>query len=352
MKSRYLIGILGLAVITALWWFRSNNQQAPTIPENSLAKAQTALPTGRMNQKTFFESPREPLPTGSIKGSISQRCRDLWTDIRKMNLGDQELFAGERPQTPDASQCQNLPEPLASLQKDYAEKCAFPSQPTTDEKQKGTKTSNCQLASFYYRAQITEYMTRDQNPKDISDLRVLTDKLFARFLTDPKTAVSVAERMLELDPTYYPAAQTILLADVLTATDNARGNPADPSWQIVQAALDRTKRMNPNDPQREEMELFMRAARYDSPEQIREAANPNTATGLYYLAWSAYRSNNPSQGWQYLEQARKNFPEDQRVGQTMQGVRQNPNFYLSKDRTNSPFKFTVSANLDPSPDTN
>ncbi len=348
---------LGLVVILiiGLVWVKPWRHSESLTPEVATAPAQNtaALPAARAKKKLFFESPREPIATDKIAPSISPRCRELWTDIRKLNLGDSSIFQEDRYQVPDASQCQGLAEPFASLQKSFAEKCQPPKK-VTDEKEKALNASNCQLAAFYYRAQITEYLTRDEDLSDISDMKVLTDKLFAKFMNDPKTAADVASRMLEIDPTYYPAAQTLLFSHMIAASDSARGNMNDPVWQTVRADLDRAKQMNPNDPQSAELDLFLLASQSDDPAKVRERAqayadaNPNSPLGLYYLAWAAYRSGNPDLGWQYLQSDLNKFPGEPRITATMQGVKQNPTFYQSPDRSHSPFRGSFSTNVNPS----
>ncbi len=322
------------------------------------AKVESAVPAARAQQKTLFQSPRDPLPTTAIDPAISQPCRDLWADIRKINLGDSKLFSGDRFEVPDTSACTELPETLAMLQKAVLERCSPPAAPVTDEKLKAGYAANCQLALFYYRAQITDYMTREQNPDDISDMKVLTDKLFANFMRSPKDAAVIAKRMLDIDPDYYPAAQTLLFAHLIETADTARGNPNDPGWRTVEADIERSRKINPHDPQRAEVGLFVLAARNETPEVVGARAQqyaeayPKSPLGPYYLAWSAYRGVNPKEGWRILEQASKTFPGDQRIRETQDEIRKNPNFYLSKDKTNSPFKANLTTQLDPSPDTN
>lgn len=358
MRARYVLGLVLFLALGILWWRPWSHESAPVEGDEApVPLTESSNATAQTKQKNFFQAPREPLPNATLEPAISPRCRELWADIRKLNLGDSRLFSGDRFDIPNVASCTQLPKNLELMQNTVLEKCNPSAAAISEEKGKKVWAANCQLALFYYRAQITDYMTRDQNPQDISDMKVLTDKLFANFVTNPKSATAMANRIMDIEPNYYPAAQTLLFVHMMEAAEIAPGQPKHAVWQTVEADLERSRRIHPRDPQRAEIELYLLATRNESPEIVAAHAkryaevNPTSPSGSYYLAWSAYRSGKPNEGWQILNEANRKFPGDQRILGTLAGIKGNPKFYLSTDKSYSPFKANLTTTLDPSPDT-
>lgn len=330
--------LLGLA----MWSWQSDlfNTEVTTIaPDHAILPDKVAGPVPAARQAEIKKMYREPrkmeIPE---KPEISSACRSLWSSLMALDLIEIDklpLLGGCEP-----------PTDLANYQKNYREACL---------EKKDTKA--CYSAAFFYRAYVTEFLTRDQRIDQISDTKILLDKLFAKFLTNPISAAEVADRMVELLPDYYPAAQAAVFSRLLDLLKgDLKPNPDSAEFKRVADGLEKLRQMNPDDPQNVELDLFMASLKQDSAQQVKdltaafEKGSANPAVTAYYIAREQYKLGNAEAGAQWFAKARELAPNDQRMKETADKIKANPNFYKSKnEKERAVFTATFTFNLQ-SPD--
>lgn len=330
MKRWPLLLLSLLIAIFLAFWLRPKSE-TPNLPaETPLSAVQTATPTAR--KQVFKQLHQGPRTAVLPAGETSPACRTFWRDLMEMDLAD------SRYRLPRPKDCP--PPPLAAAAQAAFEKDCFPKperQLTEAERPK------CQYAVFLLRANLTDSFTEKEPIDRITDGKVLIDKLFARFMRDRPAASAVADRLLELYPDYYPAAQAGVLAKFLAMLEASGGQKLSPEEESARTAaitsgIEQLKRMNPQDPQNQELEVLLASLHAtDHGEQVAERAMalrqafPDSPQAPYYLAWAAYRSGNPTKGWEWLQEAKRLAPQDPRILETEARIRQNPTFYRSQD---------------------
>lgn len=325
------IVLTGVLLWTGLTIWSPRETGVPVEEKHSILpqKAVGPPPPARQTEiKRLYQEPRKvEIPQNN---EISAACRAFWNTLMALDLKSLDKL-------PSPQSCEPPPD-LANHQANYLQFCLT---------KKDTK--QCQSALFFYRAYLTEFLTKDSRVDQISDAKVLVDKLFARFLVNPIAAAEVADRMLELYPDYYPAAQAAVLSRLLDLLKGeAKPNPDSPEFNRVLDGIERLGQMNPSDPQNGELELLMKTMDPNNTSQaVRdrldylERTSPSMAA--YYLAWAEYRDQNADKGWEALSRAHQLAPNDDRINETIKRIKANPTFYKSanqKDREVFTAKFT------------
>lgn len=339
-----LAALIILALFITLAVYLANQNDPPVADEKKNATAQKAMPSPtppqqREQMKRLSQGPRQmQIPAGT---PISAECRQFWKDLLALDLGDPHRS------NPATRQC-TPPDELNKLQENYQQNCL--TKPITTDPQR----QQCFLSLFYLRAYVNDYLTRDTPLDQIADAKVLVDKLFARFLKAPNSAVEIADRLLQVEPNFYPAAQASALAallDYYQVPESAR-SADNPKFQALRAKLEDLQRRNPDDPQNFEFDIMVSTLDNENLSEVRNKAEsmrhafPQSAKPAYYLAWTEYKSGNAAKGWEWLQMARKLAPEDATIRETEARIRKNPDFYKSADRKQSSvFQSILSFNL-------
>lgn len=338
-RSQWLFAVTVLLLILAIGSWRADffdpkvTWVSPGDHSILAKKVFGPLPAARQAEfKKMYREPRKVEIPDELE--ISPACRTLWAAIMVSDLREIEKL-------PQLQDCKPPPN-LATHQDNYRQHCL-------DKKD----TKACHNAAFFYRAYLTEFLTIDLRVDQISDPKILLDKLFAKFLTNPLSAAEVADRLLELQPDYYPAAQAAVLSRIFDLfKKDAKPSPESPELHRVANGIERLSQMNPSDPQNVELVMLVDSIGENSAERVRERAeafekeSPNSAMAAYYLAWAEYKLQNAEGGARWLAQAQRIAPNDQRINDTVAKVRANPNFYKSKENKErsaftATFSFTI-----------
>lgn len=324
--------ILTIAVLAALY-LSQRAKDSPTAQPADLGVPEpiaTQSPPHALNQKRVYQAPREVLIPENP--SLSGACRNFWQEIMTLDLSDARIF-NEPSRLPSTKGCMAITE-FQALQKSYEADCLASAGQTMTE----ANQQKCQFALFYFRANLHDFFTKDLRVDQISDPTVLIDKLFARFLKNPLNAVEVADRLVELQPDYYPAAQAQVLAKLVNHLNAGKKIVADsPEIAEISAGLEKLSRMKPNDPQNAEIDILLASLVDENTKQVKRKAaemmehDPHSATAAYYLAWSEYKSGDPVKGAEWLKRSAELAPNDPRIKATIERVKVNPQFYKSQD---------------------
>jgi hypothetical protein len=295
----------------------------------------------------------------AVSPEITKDCREFWQDLRALDLAKTSLFEKGPEAFPDPARCKQLPPSFDMAQKVFNEKC----RQKFDPKQKLAREHDCKVAAFTYRAMTTEYLTRTTSPKDIDDPRILTDKLYAQFATQPASALEVAERLRELEPDNYPALQATIFSRLSIAMNpNNEGKLDDKFYSDLRAELTRAQSLNEtnkyNDWQLKEAEILVSYRERNNPEVVHEKAqalsqsDPKSGLGPYYLSWHAFKTGNPEEGQKYLAEAIRREPNNPRYQSAGAFLKKVPDFYTDPTKKGTPFISNFFTQLMVSPDVN
>lgn len=340
-RLQWLAVVSILLLVLATWSWQSKlfqtGDNAPTSAEHSILPQKVAGPPPPSRQAEFKQMYREPRKVEiPATPEISSACRNLWSELMKADVGLMDTL-------PPLQNCEP-PAELANYQANFREQCL---------EKKDQKA--CYTAAFFYRAHITEFLTKDERPDQISDPKVLIDKLFARFLVNPVSAAEIADRLVELQPDYYPASQAAVLSRLFDLfKGDGKPNPDSPEFRRVTDGIEKLSQMNPSDPQNVELQMLLGSIGDNSAERVKDMAesferqSPHSATSAYYLAWAEYKLGDAEAGARWLARAAQLAPNDPRIKETQEKIKANPYFYKSpNEKDRSVFTATFSFNIQP-----
>ena len=284
LMRTFFVCLVGLVLFFGCyrWWSGRNNAVtniAATTTTSALGGEDVALPAAR---KELFSAPRAAIqPANALK--LSEACSKLWNDLRTLNLSQADR------RLPSPSGCDKLPPNLTSWHETYSKACAKP------------KSTECEIAIYDYRAALTEELTKDIPLNQISDPKVLTDKMLARLRAGqmiPGNVADVADRLLETEPNSPQIGRAALTMRIQSA-EEAMGKPDDPRWKQVDEALEKAKRTGEGDSRTLlEAKLISDHLRYPNPEHTAQAADeitrqyPKLGVGPYHQAWVEFDRGN------------------------------------------------------------
>lgn len=252
---------------------------------------------------------------------VDEACLDFWSEIERLDLtyiSDATQGGRNIATLPNSAKCRKIPPELLFVQKDYNQKC-LSRNPTTETSER--VSTECVVAMYFLRAGISSWNNRDQKLSEITDLRLLTDKLFMAFTKmfgeTPDTAelIEVSKRILEVDPHVYGARKAILIAGTMQGlTDETKKGDAN-YWEAFLPQLSDARAINPEDPELVEIERAIRTRGF-TPELAREdaltqvQAEPGSAPAHRYLAYAEWKAGNREASRQALQQAMSLEPQN------------------------------------------
>ncbi len=333
------IAILGIVVFFAFRFYKANFLDPKT--GSQLQGSADSL----LSEKTkrIYQSSRTPI-LPKKEDHIPQVCADYFSAVRGIDLKVLKIYPPKSVPIPRPDQCKDLPKSLVELNKHYLEACAVLTKSSEEltEKIWFASVPPCATAVFHFRAELTQFLTREMSIEDLEDPKILLDKMMATMSDkDYRTNLAVASRLLELEPSLVPAIQSQVLSRLMLAQTEARGNPNDPKWTEVEQGLQKLAELGgANSKQVLEWQLLISISRNPDPEEVRRYAErmaaqyPEWGLPYYYQAWMLYPKDSTG-AKKMLEQAHQKDPEDLRIKETMEKMnRKDP----------SPFRndFTVS----------
>lgn len=335
MKHVLVLFVLVVLTVVGVRWFRSAPppapEAAPTVADAVApreAGVASQLPSARAPEKPLFSAPRAPVKVEDP--AIEPACKTLWADLGGLDLKEALGYPPRRVEIPAGDKCAGLPKKLDEKHKAFLAACGpFLNDPEkVSSAEWKAKAPQCQMAAFFYRAAVTDYLTKDEKLSDIKDPKVLADKLMNQFADNPKRAAEVAERLLEVEPGFYPAAKAVAMSRFMDAQERAGGDTKNPVWDQVKKDLDRASQMNPEDrKQQTELALLTELRRNNDPVKLGAQAErvardlPNDAGGPYYAAWAAHLRGDKSSSINWLEEAMKRSPSDERLRESYEKVK-------------------------------
>lgn len=181
------------------------------------------------------------------------------------------------------------------------------------------KKNACMTGLFFYKSAIVASATKNE-PVENMDVQTLSHNLFSMLgLGEMKTPESVSRlealtsRLTDLLPNSPGAYKAALIPRLLQEVQNS--NPEN--TERLTQALDKARELNPNDPQIEDINLFLltREGRSVSLEKAEGvvAANPESSAARLFLAKVYARHKNYEQSSAMLSELSQKFPDDARI---------------------------------------
>lgn len=322
MRNGLIIGALVVAV--ALFWFLKPQPEkaAETVatPTATTLAPNAVVPQAR--QKEIFSAPREKVAMSKKQAAEAKpECLAFWDRLQAVDL--QKFFYGEpndENKLPAIGACDAVPPELSTAHKHFQQFCGN----IVELKQKAPSTADvalaqCQTMAFLYRAKISDWQTRDIPLKDIADVKVLADKLMAKFAENPGAAAEAAEALLAKEPNLEFAAKAASISRFMDAQATATGKPDDPKWKKAAEDLSKLEAIKGIDKASADEIRVLNAQRRDPDpkgflnEAVRIAEkDPSSWVGPYYAAWAEHALGNKQEAVKWLDVCLKNLPGDSR----------------------------------------
>lgn len=328
MKQKTWILVLAvIALLVGLFTFtrkstpldsRSENLSAVNRNETTnLATGKPAAGTGSL--LSLREMVSSPIRGASQPtGNLSDACARLEDDLFRLSLND--LQFPPKVTLPNPTGCSPPNAKLAKMLRHYSNACAQSFAKTdspTVPKQKPTAKNftRCQMATIMLRSTLAVSVRGERPLSEMTDSRELADLLISNFgqlftenlsgSVNVASITSVADRMLELDPKFFPAMKAAALGQMLDfslqkeavekGTELERTRAVKPDWAELERRVADIREAKPNDP---DLPTLRRIAETDglTPDLVRRdslerlAKNPRDTAEMQMLAWAEFRS--------------------------------------------------------------
>lgn len=299
-----------VVVVAVSWWFTQLKFDASSQED---AEDEEQLQENRERMANWYQAPREPIAGKAATGT--PECVEFWNKVRALDLNRQQEEFPDLSGLQSVQPCKEVPAPLKTLNDHYQKVCH------------SQKNSNqCLVALYYYRAALTDYMTRDVALSSIQDPKVLIDKMLANREVDPALSVRAAERLSELEPQLYEARKAQVLGRLFMATQQ-KGGEAESQWREVEATIEKAKQLNESDPELLEAQMLAALLRGTDARGAEELAKeiaedyPQEWRGPYYAAWALFKEGRGQEALDFLSEAQRRDPQNQRIREALEGIK-------------------------------
>jgi hypothetical protein len=275
-KNKTLFAVSLVVLILGLVWLTSVSDSS--IENSEDTAADDLLRENRQQMAMFYQTPRQALTMKADLGS--EECRQFWSAIRELDLRVQQDEFPDIKQATNSEKCTQVPASLKSLHDHFNKVCG-----------KSTDSQQCLVALYYYRAALTDLMTKDIPLGQINDPKIVIDKMLANREINPVFSIQAAERLAELEPKLYEAKKAQVLGRLYLSSRNKEGS-SEADWQALDKAISQAREMSETDPELIEAELLSELFRASDGKLAEEKARALFPVGSVYI--NASNSTNPS----------------------------------------------------------
>ncbi len=316
MKNRLNKAVfIALALGTFFLFYRRN--QSETVDEKlSTVSSAPLAKTDRV--QALIRLPRatpKPVETAALVKAdpISPECRTQWKLLNDLNL--QRYL--DNPESLPAElavnkQCNNLPKSFATPTEMLKNGCK-PGDASAPLKSRELQHQTCYQALVIYRAMIADFDSQNLSADQISDPRLLSDKLIANLFKNLTDGLPYAERLLVIEPNFAPAAKIAAVLQLVSA-DTKTGIG---TMETAKSSLERAERLDNSDPRfysmlRDSVEM---AAADSVAMQIEVAkkqahAQEGTANAAFLSSFVAFKEGRLAEASQRLADALRADPNN------------------------------------------
>ena len=310
-KNQIIIGVVGVVTVLIGILFTQ-----PAVRESSESGSDTddkrVAEENRKRVKELYQSPRESL-AGNAK-ELSPDCQEFWSGLRGLDLRTLSKDTKSIRNKTSSEKCSAIPLPLKAVHDYFNSAC-----------KEGADPSVCWTAIYHYRAAISDYLTKEVPLSEIKDPRILLDKMLANREINPELSLKAAERLAEVEPNLYEARKAQVLGRLFLATK--KPEQSESAWNSLEDSIQKARELSKLDPELLEAELYAEIARSSSWEHAIEKSQevaeefPQEWRGPYFAAWGLFKEGRGQEALDYLLEAQKRDPQNQRVKLAIEGIK-------------------------------
>jgi tetratricopeptide (TPR) repeat protein len=284
-------------------------------------------PTARTTGQFLRASRPEIVSEVMVSLAINPQCRNYVADLERLDLASkvQGHYALTYQQLPVKTEDCAFNDPsLVAVVNSLNVKC----RPLVSPGE--SISENCAAALFMTRAAMTKQLYATRTLSSITDMKVLTDLMFAEFSTlnnqtlpDLKRAKAVADRMLDLNPNLYVAAKVVAFAEVIDGLNLKARKPSmtPEEWTSARHAVARAKELNPHDESLMDAQMLVETRGFEPKLAVSFAeqliadngANPKA---YYIKAYALWKLGDRRNALANLKQATTLAPDNRHYSQT------------------------------------
>jgi tetratricopeptide (TPR) repeat protein len=340
-KNMYLIGLI-LLFCFVFWSFEQNTanplslDSTPAIPRPSL----NALLFEPVLMDQILVENKIP---GSNKPSLqlSDLCQHQIKSFLELGLNEiAEAFENTNLDAFPGPACvqeqQALSKHFGDIHKAMAECLVLDKEQMTktdDENQQPefeSKILECTMQSVFYRALLTEMLTKDAENLHSFDSVVLVYKMHGMLQSGelfeqlPKLT-EVATILAEKEPDLYPAVKASIIFKILSLD---KDKIETEKWSQLMEDVNQLDSFLVDDPERLELKSYIK--KHEFQEEVDKGLsffetqfeeNPESSAARYYLAWSLWSNHKKPEALGHLEALAKKMPDDKRYIETLNEIK-------------------------------
>lgn len=272
-----------------------------------------ALESNKEKVTELFQSPRESIKAESPE--VSEGCARFWERLREFDLRNHGKEVGDIRIKTGSEKCETVPAQLKNLHDFFNTHC----------KDKAS-SSQCLLGLYFYRAALTDFLTKEVPIRQISDPKVLIDKMIANREINPGLSLEAAQRLSEMEPRLYEAKKAEVLGRLFIATREAQ-DKKNTNWGELDEAIKKARELETSDPELIEAELYSEMLRSNGSDEALERArelsdsNPQEWRGPYYAAWALFKEGRGQEALDYLSEAQRRDSQNSRIREAIEGIK-------------------------------
>jgi tetratricopeptide (TPR) repeat protein len=313
---------------------------------SAIAKDKAAAPGSALSAMKDMLKPRDiskDIDSKSMGGksrdhiaSTSKACLEFMADVQSLNLealhNRQQAF-----RLPSRGGCAKPPESLMAYIADYEASCGEYEKALQKEGNQdlSSLSEQCLYGLFFLRGGISSWLTQDQPVNQITDSRLLMDRLASAFgsvrrsgqAPNHKDLIAVGDRLMAVDPHSYAGAKAALIGRVLESFEDKTAWHDASRVGALENLAQRVSSMKPDDEGNAVLQEILETRGFDPAltrnyAERRLRANPNDAAAHYDMAWALYKMGEPrEQVIAALEQATRLAPDNEEYRSTLQRQR-------------------------------
>jgi tetratricopeptide (TPR) repeat protein len=234
----FLVGLLAILLAGIFWWYGKKESSAPSPAKLSKKVQHSALPKKRADTRLTAEE---------IKTVAD--CAAYWKSLQTINLNSPVDEKGLGI-IADSKGCEPSDSQLALFQSAMRKSCGI-WESTQKERPKAAVTklasSTCRLALAKYVSTMVDLQTRNIPLHQITDKRILANKIYSKLTSEYQEALEASERLLALDPKNKAAAKAAAIAQLQLLSSSIRNPASEVSFDDFDRALQRVKEVASDD---------------------------------------------------------------------------------------------------------
>ncbi len=272
-------------------------------PSYSNESKPTPVATKALKSQPLTQAPRARIAMPEkVAATISEGCRTFWENLRSVDVAQIVEYPPRVNEIPSGVACDNQPVPewMQGYHQRFTEACKdfdVSKSNGMTAKEWRNSTNQCHLQTLVYRAAISSWLTDGTDVATISDPAVLTDKVVIELQQgNLENSAKVSERLLEVAPESYPAAEANMVAYTMMAIRDGRNEVNHPLWNKASDAIDVAWKLNPGSNEAITASLLTEYMRHRDIPRLealaRRAAiaNPTSSVPQKFMAFTRFQS--------------------------------------------------------------